>query len=91
MTTYIPLIFSQASPPFQSAFTLDGQGYNGTVTWNFAGQRWYITLYDQFGNLIINQPLIGSPQNADNYLAPGMFQTSTLLYRSATGNFEVTP
>ncbi len=92
MTTFVPLIINnQNSPPFQSQFTLDGTGYTGAVTWNFGGQRWYFTLYDQSGNLITNQPLIGSPTNANNYLLPGLFQNSTLLYRSDTGNFEVNP
>ncbi len=90
--TLIPFNLNpNASPPFQASFVLDGVTYIGTVTWNIAGQRWYITLTDQSGNLIVNQALIGSPLNADIILFPNMFQTSTVLFREDTGNFEVTP
>ena len=92
MTTLIALtIVNSASPPFQALFTLDGQSYNGAVTWNLAGQRWYLTLTDAYGNLTWSGALVGSPLNADIPLAPGIFTASTLLYREDSGNFEVMP
>ena len=92
MTTLVqfnPQPFS--SPPFQQTFTLDGQNYQGTATWNFAAQRWYFTLIDSSGNIIWNGPLIESPNGYDIPLALGIFTDSVILYRDTTGNFEVTP
>ncbi|NDU92755.1 MAG: hypothetical protein G3I10_09160 [Ferrovum sp.] len=90
--TIIPFIPSlTASPPFQATFTLDGANYLGSVRWNIAGQRFYFTLTDQNGNLIWNGALVASPANFDIYLAPGIFKTSTLLFRDGTNNFEQTP
>ncbi len=82
---------NQLAPPFSTVFTLDGATYNAAVTWNVYGQRWYLTLTDQSGNVTCNGALVGSPISGNIYLAPGIFSTSTLLYREATGNFEVTP
>lgn len=79
------------APPFQAIFTLDGQSYTGIATWNVAGQRWYFTLSDQGGTNIWTGALIGSPQGRDIYLAPNIFETSTLVYREDTGNFEQNP
>lgn len=79
------------APPFSVLVTLDGASYTLAAAWNIYGQRWYVTLTDQSGNLIINIPLIGSPPNANIYLTPGMFTVSTLLYRVATNQFEITP
>ncbi len=80
-----------AAPPFSAIITLDGQSYNLIAAWNFYRGDWYISLTDQSGNLIVNQPLIGSPPDANIELAPGIFSSSTLVYRPSTGNFEVTP
>ena len=91
MTT-IPFVPSPTnSPPFTALVTLDGLSYTLTAMWNFYRGDWYITLTDGSGNIIINQPLIGSPPNSDIYLAPGIFSSSTLVYRVSTGNFEQTP
>ncbi|MDR6421271.1 hypothetical protein J2801_003559 [Paraburkholderia phenoliruptrix] len=81
---------NSASPPFSTTVTLDGVSYQLIVTWNIAGQRWYASLQDQSGNVIWYGALIGSPLNYDILLAPGIFTTSTLLYRADTGNFEIT-
>ena len=92
MTTYV--VFqpnAQTAPPFSATFVLDGQTYNGAATWNVYGQRWYFTLTDQLGDTIWNGPLIGSPLTSNIQLAPEIFETSTILYREDTGNFEVTP
>lgn len=79
------------NPPFQTDFTLDGQTYRGVATWNIAGQRWYLTIYSQSGDVVWCGALIGSPIGFDMPLAPGIFTTSQILYREDTGNFEVTP
>ena len=93
MTTTLVLIpftpSPTAAPPFTAIVTLDGAPYSLATMWNLYSGRWYVSLTDQSGNLIINQPLIGSPPNYDIYLAPGIFTTSTLLYRTGTNNFEV--
>jgi len=80
-----------ATPPFQTLFQLDGATYQGVVTWNFYAQRWYLSLIDQSGQTAWHGPLIGSPLGYDMPLAPGVFQSSSLLYRADTGNFEVSP
>lgn len=79
-----------AAPPFSALVTLDGASYSLVTGWNFYASRWYFSLTDQFGNLTINAPLIGSPPNADIFLAPGIFTSSKLLYRVVTNNFEIT-
>jgi hypothetical protein len=89
MTTIAFAPNSQNAPPFQALVTLDGNSYNLVAMWNLYRGDWYISLTDQSGNLIVNQPLIGSPPDADILLAPGIFQTSTLLYRVASQQFEV--
>ena len=89
--TIIPLALTAALPPFASQFFLDGQSYTGTVTWNFAAQRYYFTLTDQYGGLAWSGALIGSPLGYDIPLALGIFQNSVILFRADTGNFEVTP
>ncbi len=90
--TLIPFLPSQsATPPFQTSVTLDGTSYALTVVWNVYGQRWYFQITDQAGNVKVYAPLVGSSlTNAVNLLF-GFFSVSTLVYRSATGNFEVTP
>lgn len=92
MTTYVAFLPNvNGNPPFQTVFTLDGVSVTGSVTWNIAGQRWYLTLTDQSGNVLWCGAMIGSPLNFDIPLAPGVFETSTILYRADTGNFEVSP
>lgn len=79
------------APPFTALVTLDSVAYTLTAMWNFYRSDWYITLTDDSGNIVVNQPLIGSPPDSDIYLAPGYFSQSTLLYRVSTGNFEQNP
>ncbi|HQT24968.1 MAG TPA: hypothetical protein PLK99_00015, partial [Burkholderiales bacterium] len=80
--TLIPFTPSNAVvPPFQTLMVLDGSTYHAVATWNVYAQRWYLTLTDQNGNLAWNGPIIGSPMGFDIPLAPGIFQTSTVLYR----------
>lgn len=90
--TIIPFTPNNANtPPFSTIFTLDGVAYNGAVTWNIAGQRWYLTLTDQSGSVIWSGALVGSSLTYDILLAPNIFTTSTLLYREDSGNFEQNP
>ncbi|WP_070105612.1 phage baseplate plug family protein [Burkholderia plantarii] len=92
MTTLIAFTPSNATtPPFQETVTLDGAAYLLAVTWNVAGQRWYASLTDQNGNVAWSGAMVGSPLSFDIPLAPGIFTTSTLLYREDSGNFEVGP
>ena len=80
-----------SSPPFSASLTLDGASYAGNVTWNITGQRWYLTIVDSSGNVKWSGAMVGSPLSYDIYLAPGVFSSSTILYREDTGNLEVTP
>jgi len=80
-----------SSPPFQVAVTLDGASYAASVTWNLAGQRWYLSLTDANGNLAWMGAMVGSPLTSDIPLAPGIFTASTILFREDTGNIEVSP
>jgi hypothetical protein len=92
MTTLIPFTPSNSSsPPFSVSVTLDSTSYQLIATWNLAGQRWYAQLQDQSGNVVWMGALVGSPLSSNIYLALGIFETSTLLYRADTGNFEITP
>lgn len=92
MTTFIAFLPNpNGTPPFQSPVTLDGASYSMTVTWSLAGQRYYMTLLDAGGNLAWSGAMIGSPLQSDLFLAPGIFTTSTILYREDTGNIEVNP
>ena len=91
MTTIVPFTPDPvAAPPFSAIVTLDGASYSLVTAWNFYSSRWYYSLTDQFGNLTINAPLIGSPPDSDIFLVPGVFTTSTLLFRVATQSFEIT-
>lgn len=90
MTTYTQ--FSPApDQPFQFSAELDGATYNVIVTQNLFGQRWYVNVYDNTGNLIISFPLIASPNTYDISLIATLGFSSTLIYRDSTNNFEVSP
>lgn len=92
MTTLIAFAPSLSTlPPWQGVFTLDGAAYSGVAMWSLFAQRWYLSLTDQNGNLAWNGAIVGSPLTSNIFLAPNVFNTSTLLYREDTGNFEVTP
>ena len=91
MTTIAFVPNSTIAPPFQALVTLDGVSYNIVAMWSIYRNDWMIQLQDQNGNLISNQPLIGSPPNATIPLFPGFFQISTLAYFPSTGNFVISP
>ncbi len=90
--TVIPFVISTTAPvPFQTVITLDGNQYSLTAAWNLYGQRWYISIQDLSGNMIVTMPLIGSPLNADINLVFNLFQSSTLVFREDSNQFEVSP
>lgn len=92
MTTYVSFSPSNSqTPPFQTTVTLDSVPYALAATWNFAAQRWYMSLTDASGGNVWYGPIIGSPLGYEIYLALGIFSASTILYREDTGNFEITP
>jgi hypothetical protein len=92
MTTYIAFTPNRnGTPPFTFSLTMDSKSYTGTVTWNFAAQRWYLTITDSNGNRMWTGAMVGSPLGYDIYLSLGIFETSTILYREDTGNIEINP
>jgi hypothetical protein len=91
MTTIQFTPSNTGSPPFKVSVTLDGTSYSLVTMWNFYRGDWYVSLTDQSGNVVINQPLIGSPSDSDIYLFPGIFMTSTVVYRISTTMFEINP
>ncbi|KDR41539.1 hypothetical protein BG61_16715 [Caballeronia glathei] len=80
-----------SSPPFSTQLTLDGGSFVGNVTWNIAGQRWYLSILDSSGTMFWSGAMVGSPLGFDIFLAPGVFSSSTILFRADTGNFEIVP
>lgn len=82
MTTYaVPNVITQA---LQYELTLDGGSYISLIYWNLFGQRYYINISDQYGNSVLNLPMIGNPPDstAINMLA-GYFTTTALYYYPA--------
>lgn len=71
--------------------TLDGQQYVALITWSLFGQRWILNVSNLQGVLVLQKPLTGSPLNYDINLIEGYFATSTLVYRAASNNLEVSP
>lgn len=56
MTTYFPLVISsQQAPAFTPTF--DNVQYRVVVTWNIAGQRFYINIYTMSNQLIVAKAL----------------------------------
>jgi hypothetical protein len=80
MTTYLDF-----TPSSTSVFTfnpvLDGTAYNAQVRWNVFRQGWYLQLADTNNNLVLNQPLIGSPDP---------FDVSSAVWNILTQTVEVT-
>jgi hypothetical protein len=89
MTTYVQFTPSTNST-FQFQATLDGSIYNVIVTFNIYAQGYYVNIYDLANNLIVSLPLIGSPQTYNISMTAGYF-TSTLIYRTANQQFEISP
>lgn len=89
-----------ANAPFQFQATLSGPTsnvtstgttFNVSVPWNTFGQRFYIQIVDQSGNLVLSTPLIASPPDYPINLVGGYFTGSTLVLLEATQQFVVTP
>jgi hypothetical protein len=76
---------------FQFNPTLDGVTYVAICTWNIYGERYYINIYDNNGTLIVTNPIVASPDDFDINLVFGYFQSSTLVYRASSNNFEISP
>ena len=90
MTTFVQFNPSPYAN-FQFNPELDGTSYTATCTWNIYSSRYYINIYDNYGTLIVTNPLIASPDDFDINLVYGYFQTSRLVYRESSNNFEVIP
>jgi len=90
MTTLVPFNPS-AYANFQFNPELDGITYIAIVTWNIYGERYYINIYNNNSTLIVTNPVVASPDNFDINLVFGYFQTSKLVYRASSNNFEITP
>lgn len=86
MTTFVDFVPSTVAP-FTFLATLDGAQYQVVVTWNVAGERYFVTVYDLLSTLILSCPLIESPTGFDFPLTAGYFD-DVLLYRSDTAQFE---
>ncbi len=80
-----------SAPPFQATITMDGGSYSLTTLWNLYRGGYYVNIAAQDGTVEWMGALVGSPPAANIYMAPGVFQTSTILYRASTGNFEINP
>lgn len=81
----------QVTQNFSFLPTFDGQQYNVIVTWNLFGQRWIVNVYTLQGSLVVQKPLVASPDDYNINLIEGYFTTSTLVYRGSSNNFEVNP
>jgi uncharacterized protein DUF6983 len=90
MTTFVPFVPSPRGP-FSFTATLDGTGYQITVTWNAYGQRWYLQCIAPGNVLVFMLPLIGSPDTGDINIVAGYFIANTLVFRVSTQTFEIGP
>lgn len=90
MTTFV-VFNNNPNVLFQFNASLDGANYTVTCPYNISGQRYYINISNNFGNLIMSRPIIGSPDNIDINLVIGYFFTSTLVYRTSSNSFEINP
>lgn len=90
MTTFVQFNPSPYAN-FQFSPTLDGITYTAICTWNIYGERYYINIYNSSGNLIVTNPIIASPDDFNINLVFGYFQTSILIYRASSNNFEISP
>lgn len=89
MTAIIPFSPSDNNI-FQFQATLDNQIYTVAVTWSLYGRRWMINILTLQQELVVAQPLIGSPLTANVSLTAGYFAT-VMVYREASNQFEVDP
>ena len=90
MTTIVPFVPS-VNQVFTFQPTLGGTIYNLYVTWNLAGQRWYLNIADLNQNLVLAEALIGSPDDYNIDLIQNYISGSTLIFRTSSQSFEITP
>jgi hypothetical protein len=65
MTTFTDFTPSNAAvPPFQFQAQFDGETYIVYVQWLVFAQRWYFTVADLAGDIIVFAALVGSPVGA---------------------------
>lgn len=92
MTTYIPFNPSPtAIPPFAFKAILNGVNYSLTVTWNLSGQRWYLNIFTLQGVPQLSVAMVGSPPDYDINLINGFFGASSIVYRVASNQLEISP
>ena len=93
------MIIVPFTPPAGQALsilaTLDGAAYQLLFTWNVAGGRWYVSVLDADGSVLVTLPRWGSagtaPSPSDRNILAGYFVTSTLVYRTASNQIELGP
>lgn len=90
MTTFVTFAPSSIAP-FQFNPILDNVAYVAICPWNVYGQRYYLTIYTNSGQLVLSIPIVGSPNNYDINLLFGYFRNSTLVYRTSSNTFEINP
>jgi hypothetical protein len=90
-TTTVTPFTPTSSTTFQFEATLDGVNYICTVTWNIAGQDWYLNVYTTSGVLVLSRFLAPSPPGVPFNLLFGYFFTSTMVFWDLPQTFQVTP
>jgi hypothetical protein len=75
--------------PDQFNVTLDGDRHTAIIKWNFAGERWYLWLYDNVGDLIMCNPVIESTRDLPSNLLAGYFFNNSMIYNTFVNAFEV--
>ena len=68
---------------------LDGERHNAQIKWNFAGQRWYLWLYDETGEFVMCNPVIESTREMPNNLLAGYFFNNSMIYNTFVNAFEL--
>lgn len=87
MATYHIQDQSQSAQQFQ--VPLDNVIYIATIYWLAFGQRYYLKISDDTGNVIVNIPLISSDYTQN--LIAGYFENSTITYNQPDGLMVVLP
>lgn len=90
-TDYIPFQPDENSAP---PFRFQGSAAEGlltfSLTWNMAGERWYLRVQDSHGETLLYRPLIGSPPDQSINLIRTISR-SQLVFREKNNVFEITP
>ena len=90
MTTLVAVFpFTQPpTEPFSFNATLDGSVYVVSVPFNIWSRRYFVTITNGNGDLVLNIARIGSPRGADISITAGYF-TTMLVWRDPDQQFEV--